>query len=231
MNLTATDDAILRGIKNGVGRLKDLFSRLTDFHGGPTTTEYMLTADVARGLVDCDIDEVGVERLYRELVSNLVTVYPRTDFGQTRVDVSVLDGLHAPRAAIEVKIRVRRFSQLREDVTRLLQLLNAIKPEQRGQTICFVVFQVYTSGGTELYNADDILKTVRAIEKPIQAQLLAFAGNHPDFDFQWFPLQGDEEGITPRRIEILDESGEGEWGEFGHAIRYHAIAIRAKPAS
>jgi hypothetical protein len=39
---------LLSALRKGVQRSVDLIARITEYHGGPVTTEYMLTSDIAR---------------------------------------------------------------------------------------------------------------------------------------------------------------------------------------
>jgi hypothetical protein len=41
-----TDAALLATLKEGVKKATDVIARVTDYRGGPVTTEYLLTADI-----------------------------------------------------------------------------------------------------------------------------------------------------------------------------------------
>jgi hypothetical protein len=45
-----TESDLLSLLCSGVKRSSDLIAQITDYHGGPVTTEYILTSDIARVL-------------------------------------------------------------------------------------------------------------------------------------------------------------------------------------
>ena len=47
-----SEDALISGLRRGVERTKSLIAHWTDYHGGPTTTEYLLTSDIAREFIE-----------------------------------------------------------------------------------------------------------------------------------------------------------------------------------
>ena len=59
--------------------LKNLMANLTEYHGGPVTTEYLLTGNIARALIARHIDGVVVECKYREMV------VPLRRFGRAQI--------------------------------------------------------------------------------------------------------------------------------------------------
>jgi hypothetical protein len=59
-----TDAELLATLKEGVKTATDVIARVTDYRGGPVTTEYLLTADISRELIEQDY-QVKVECLNR----------------------------------------------------------------------------------------------------------------------------------------------------------------------
>jgi hypothetical protein len=82
-----------------------MIALITDYHGGPVTTEYMLTSDIARELIHQN-HEVHVEYLNRRMVNGMTmrrSGPPVPKFGSRRTDVAVLRDQIIPRAIVEVK--------------------------------------------------------------------------------------------------------------------------------
>ncbi|MFC0808338.1 hypothetical protein ACFHWW_23165 [Ensifer sp. P24N7] len=75
MNQELTRSKFVSILKDGVSRTETFMAYLTEYHGAPTRTEYMLTADIARAFLD-KYYEVSVEFLNRELVSSALTKRP-----------------------------------------------------------------------------------------------------------------------------------------------------------
>jgi hypothetical protein len=83
---------LLAALGNGVARSRDMIARITDYHGGPVTTEYMLTSDIARELIEHNY-EVEVECLNRKMVNGETmrrSCPPLPKFGSRRTYVAVL---------------------------------------------------------------------------------------------------------------------------------------------
>ena len=64
-------------------------ANLTENHGGPVTTEYLLTGNIARALIARHIDGVVVECKYREMVGPFAALRPGPDFRGARADIAV----------------------------------------------------------------------------------------------------------------------------------------------
>jgi hypothetical protein len=60
--LIAKQQAILEGVKRGLKDTETFLAELTEYHGGPLRTEYIMTADIARQLLPTS-GEVAVEFL------------------------------------------------------------------------------------------------------------------------------------------------------------------------
>lgn len=95
-------------LSKGVGRTADFMAMLTNYHGGPTETEYILTADIARAFAEEDY-EVGVEVKNRSLLNGATqrrSAPSRSELGSIRTDVAVVSSGIVPQAMIEVSTSV-----------------------------------------------------------------------------------------------------------------------------
>jgi hypothetical protein len=219
---------IIDAVGDGVVELKNLMARLTEYHGGPTATEYLLTGDIARALVERQIDGVAVECPYKRLLSLWNSVAPVPNFRGARADIAVVNFTDPPTAVIEIKIRVTRFRHIKNDVLRVVRLLNAIKPALRKRTIGLVVFQISVRARLNWYSAERVLSKAVEIEARMQNELNSFWARHPDYEFAWLPLQGADEGAVGRELEGNHGDPDAAWGEPGHATRYHALMVQAR---
>ncbi len=90
MNQISESD-FLEVLQDGTKRTTDFMAHLTEYHGGPIKTEYILTADIARAFL-VKGHEVRVEKINRHLVNGLTKRKgwkPRRKFGAQRSDVAV----------------------------------------------------------------------------------------------------------------------------------------------
>lgn len=62
-------------LKDGVKRTSDFMAALTEYHGGPTKTEYLLTSNIARAILD-KCHEVKVECLRRDFSNMFSALCP-----------------------------------------------------------------------------------------------------------------------------------------------------------
>jgi hypothetical protein len=228
MPLSHPHQRIIDAVGGGVAALKHLMARLTEYHGGPTATEHLLTGNIARVLVEQQIDGVTVECPYRRLVTYWTAAGPVPDFGGKRADIAVVNMGKPPTALIETKIRVTRFGHIANDVLRIVRLLSAIRPSLRGRTIGLVVFQISVRGRLNWYTADRVLRKALDIEARMQNELNSFRAQHGDFEFTWLPLQGADEGAVGREVEGDLGDPDAAWGERGHATRYHVLIVQAQ---
>ena len=223
-NLSEAD--LLDALKKGVSSTANLMARLSDYHGGPVETEYLITADIARALVDRDLD-VKVEHLNRFLVNAMTRLRgtkPSEVLGAKRTDVVAVDHFQA-LAMIEVKIRVRTLAGIREDLKKITDTIGLMNASSAAKVIGASVFQVHIPGTRYRFYAKHFKAAARRVEARIQTQLAAYAAVQHDFTFRMHSLQPNDGGIVARDLEPIGD--ELVWGADGHATRYHAILIRS----
>jgi hypothetical protein len=225
-----TEPQLIRLLERGVRRTADLMALMTDYHGGPVRTEYLITGDIAREFVDGGFN-VRVECLNRHLVNALVAqpgAKVRSTLRSRRTDLAVMraGGLH-PMVLIEVKIGTPKFTRrLQEDLLKITTTMDLMKAEAAARVFGVVVFQVHIPGSRNRYYARDFLAPAHKAEKEIARRLKDYAKAFPDFSFIMRSLQAPNAGAVERDLEMVGE--ELAWGEPGHATRYHAILVRSK---
>lgn len=225
---TLTDQQLLDALRAGVERSSNLIAWVTDFHGGPVTTEYILTADIARELIDRHY-EVAVEFANRKLVNGLTAkkgVKARKLLGSRRTDVVVLNDSLVPAALIEVKIGVRSLGKIKGDLTKLTGTIALLKSRYAARVAAAVVYQVHVAGTDTIEWRDQLLPAIQKIEKRIERELETYRLTDPGYSFAIHPLQSPDQGITEREIE--DDGHEKTLGAHGHATRFYAVLIRSK---
>ena len=229
ITLIIPDASFLEALKAAVRRTSDFVAQNTEYHGGRVGTEYILTADIARELVHRGF-HVAVECLNWKLLNAMNLrkgIKPREFLGSQRTDVAVLDpsGL-IPRAMIEVKIGLRRFSRrLRDDLRKITGTLALMEARDAARVIGAVVFEVHIPGTQKRTVTADFKTAAHRVENELAAQLKSFASSLSDFSFAMYALQSPEGGLVPQEIDW--EQGEAVLGALGHATRYHAILVRS----
>lgn len=219
----------------GVDLTADFMAELTDYHGGPTMTEYILTADIARALLANDL-EVEVECLNRQLVNGLTqrkAWKPRMRIGSQRTDVVILESRIVPRVMVEVKIGVgATLTRIRNDLYKICNTLESMKAKFALGVRAASVFQVHVPGRQSDLKVDRLKKKVAKIEASLTKHLNAFAATWPDFAFELVSLQGSTDGYVTTEIVYEDEN-DASLGRSGHATRYYAVLVRSlrKPPS
>jgi hypothetical protein len=223
-----TEKELLSVLRKGVRRSSDLIAQITEYHGGPVTTEYMLTSDIARQLIEQQY-EVKVEYLNRSIL-NAMTVRrtrdARKEFGSRRTDVAVLFNEMFPLAIIEVKIGVKTLRAIEKDLVKITDTIDALKPQYASRMLGAAVFQVHVAGSEERYTEEHFRAAIAAIEKTLGTGLAEHGEVYSGYDFSFHCLQPKNEGYTPRDIE-LDDDGYA-WGQHGHATRYYAVLIKSR---
>lgn len=226
MSQKLSDIVLLDALTKGVARTTGLIARLTEYHGGPVETEYLLTSDIARELVEREHD-VRVECLNRRLVNAMTKrkgVKPKKVLGSKRTDVVVMNNF-VPAAIIEVKIRIGSFDGLKADLNKITHTMSLMNGSCSAKVIGVSVFQVHIPGGAKRLKVEDFKDEVRRVEDNIKSGVAAYGAAHPDFKFQMHSLQSEDDGIVGCDLEFIGD--EFVWGVDGHATRYHAILIRS----
>jgi len=215
---------LLSALSEGVKRSGDLIAQITDYHGGPVTTEYMLTSDIARELIEQNY-EVEVEYLNRRIITGLTMRKSgvRKKFGSRRTDIAVLMSKVVPLAIIEVKIGVKTLNKIKGDLLKITDTIRSPKPQFAARVRGAVVFQVHVAGSANRLHVRQLNHAVKKIEKSLRTSLRAYKKAHADFRFTLYPLQSGDEGIVATELEP-DGNGRRE----GHATRYYAVLVRSK---
>lgn len=214
-------------LKDGVGRTALYMGQLTEYRGGPTTTEYILTTDIARAFLDKHY-EVGVEFLNRKFLNAMTrrrNWNSREKIGSKRTDIAIVDGEILPLAIIETKIGVgSKLSPIRKDLAKIANTIESMKAAVAENVRGASVFQVHVRNRTKNVTIDQLKEKVREIETSLEAELEDYKKGWPDFTFRLVPLLRENEGFAPTEI-LEDEDGTKIQGEKGHATRYYAVLI------
>jgi len=216
-----TIDLLLEYLRLAVKRTSDFMDNLTDYHGGEQTTEYMLTADIAREFLVQSLP-VEVEYLNRKLL-NASALRKNVDIPKklrsARTDVALVKDGWSPLAMIEVKIRVKKLRAVKGDLEKIALTMGLMKARVADKVIGAVVFQTHvTHWNHKPTNRIENLKqaTVK-LESDLENELNEFARDYTGESFSFHSLQKSDVGIV-----------EGDEDDSGHATRYHAILIRSR---
>lgn len=226
MTKRLSQDDFLDILKKGVARTTNLIARLTDYHGGPVETEYLITTDIFRELVERELD-AKVEYLNRRLINamNILTgSKPQKVLRSKRTDIVVVDHF-ATLAMIEVKIRVSSLAGIRKDLDKITQTISLMKGSSAAKVIGASVFQIHIRGARHRFYAEQFKAKADRLEKRIADGLATYAASHTDFALKLHSLQPEGAGIVGRDLDL--EGDDLVWGADGHATRYHAILIRS----
>lgn len=181
----------LEALQRGVRRTTDLIARVTEYHGGPVQTEYMITADLAREFMERDF-EVKVECLNRNLVNGMTAlkgVTPRKELGAMRTDVAIVQDNLIPLALIEVKIGVKKLGRLKDDLDKITATIALMKARFAAQVIGAAVFQVHIPGTCARYSDHQFKTAAEEVETGLEAKVGSYASSRPDFSFSMHSLQ------------------------------------------
>jgi hypothetical protein len=228
MPIEIKDEVLFGLLLQGVMHSSDLIAKITDYHGGPVTTEYMITSDVARVLIKHDY-EVEVEYLNRKMVNGMTmrkSGPPVKTFGSQRTDVVILNDKFIPLAIIEVKIGVKTLNAIKGDLLKITDTIRSLKPQYASRVRGASIFQVHVAGSTKRYTEVHFKTAIERIEKLLRDEIEVYGRMAVDFHFSFRAFQTGDEGIVPREVEHDDDSS--AWGQHGHATRYYAVLIRSK---
>lgn len=229
-----TNDELCDLLKAGVARTKALMDKITEYHGGPVETEYLLTGDLLRALTEADYS-VKVEYLNRYVMNGLTalpTTTPdlkaaRKKLRSKRTDIVITD-MFTPLAMIEIKIGVSSLRKLKIDLDKITSTIALLKEPYSIRIVGAVLFQLHVGARKDRYKAEDYLAPAKTREARIKKELEGYELLKPGFSFEWRALQGDDDGVQARALE---PDGDGlAWSTAGHATRYHAILIRKQPS-
>lgn len=214
-------------LKEGVQRTSNFMALLTDFHGGPTKTEYILTSDIARAFLDKN-QEVRVEYLNRGLVNVMTkrkSCSTRAQFGAQRTDVVVVHSGIVPKAMVEVKIGVGgSLGTIQKDLEKIAKTLQCMKAKIAANVRAASVFQIHIPGRSDDTKTHRLTAKMQKTEDKLAKKLALFGTDWPDFHFKLISLQGQNTGFVPTEV-CEEEDGSLCLGQNGHATRYYAILI------
>lgn len=227
MQLTQNQEGLFDLVREGVAATDAYLHQLTDYHGGPLKTEYVLTTDIARALL------AGQEMVATEFVANTVKdhIYYRdkqASFTLTsrRFDVVALNSAGLPELMVEIKVGVGTLKKLEEDLRKIIDFLKSARAGFANRCLALIVFQVHR--GTKKHGQlTHISKEVTKLENALKRQLATFANGWSGYEFAMMPFQGPNDRIYDDEVE-LEEDGSKILGRTSHATRYHAIAIRKR---
>jgi hypothetical protein len=228
MQIEIKDEVLLGLLRQGIMRSSDLIAKITDYHGGPVTTEYMITSDIARVLIKQDY-EVEVEYLNRKMVNGMTmrkSGPPVKTFGSQRTDIAVLKDNLIPLTIIEVKIGVKTLNAIKGDLLKITDTIRSLKPQYASRVRGASIFQVHVAGSTKRYKKEHLKAAIQQVEKSLRDELNAYGRKDSDFRFSFRAFQTGDEGIVPREVEHDGDSS--AWGQHGHATRFYAVLIRSK---
>ncbi len=228
MQIEIKDEVLLGLLRQGVMRSSDLIAKITDYHGGSVTTEYMITSDIARVLIKLGY-EVEVEYLNRKKVNGMTmrkSGPPVKTFGSQSTDVAVLKDNLIPLAVIEVKIGVKTLNAIKGDILKITDTIRSLKPQYASRVRGASIFQVHVAGSTKRYKKEHLKAAIQQVEKSLRDELNAYGRKDADFRFSFRAFQTGDEGIVPREVEHDGDSS--AWGQHGHATRFYAVLIRSK---
>lgn len=225
-----TDAMLLHFLKEGVKKATDVVAHVTDYRGGPVTTEYLLTADVARELIEQQYG-VSVECLNRNLVNGMTqnAAADRQSLGSCRTDIVVWQDEIIPLVMIEIKINVKTLNKISADLKKITGTINMLKSQYANCVIGASVFQVHVEGNDKRPDVPKLSAAIEKIERKLETALRDHEKAEPGFSFALHQLQPTNAGVVGRELE--GDGGELSWGVHGHATRFYAVLIQStRPA-
>ncbi len=214
-------------LRDGIRRTVKFMGLLTEFHGAPTKTEYILTTDIARAFLAKHF-EVRVEYLNRQFHDAMTrrrNWQSRQEFGKMRTDVAVVEAGIVPRAIVEVKIGVGgTLTPIKEDLTKIASTMECLKTQVAADVRAASVFQVHVRGRANDLTIDRLMVKVNKIEAKLGVALKNFAKDWSDFTFRLVSLQDQKGGFVATEI-LQEDDGTQSMGQNSHATRYYAILI------
>lgn len=231
MELTARQGRQIEALRAGVGAAADFMARLTEYHGAPVETEYLITVEIARALLDADYT-VALEYMPKSLSRSLAwDKSERFGLRNARFDIAAYQEIDpsyilVPTLLVEAKIGVRALGgKLKTDLRKVVSFMKGLKPEWAQHLLAVCVFQVDRGSG-RTGKVHTWRKRADETEKRIRRELAAFGEDHSGFEFEMLPLYGSGGGV----VEELDEpDGSVSLGRAGHVARCNAILIRRPP--
>lgn len=233
------ENSFIECIKTGCDATSDFMHRVTNYHGGPTATEYILTADIARAFLEKN-DAVQVEYLNKnaaglnakpvggyEMIKNLKNI---------RTDIAIGDD-HVLSALIEIKIGIKNSLRLIEnDLFKMIRTLECIKANHASKILCASVFQTNIIGNLDDNTNIRLKDKIKKREIKWKEQLDKLAGKYCNYNFRLVDLQAEDSGYSIAKAHpfsfMHNEFGElvpDEWemGPAGQVTRYYAVLMKS----
>lgn len=225
MKLSDIERSLIEDVKQGVSETVNFIGELTEYHGEPVKTEYIITVNIARSLLQRFLGLVAIEYLINQIKGHALISDDSKEFllGSQRFDVVVLDQI-SPLLIVEIKIKSNSLSKFKRDILKIMSYMEYLKHSHASKVLGLCVFQteVYALSSQSLAQTT---KRIHKVEAKIQKQLEAFSALHPSFEFEIVPFQGPSERIYDDEM-IEDVDGTPMLGKRGYAARYHAVLIR-----
>lgn len=223
------EDELIESLRAGVGRTIAFMGEMTDFHGGPVNTEYLLVSDLLREFLTRhhDVCVEGLNRKFCGPLSSSDSLAARQILKGKRTDV-VVGNLMAPKAIIEVKIRIKRYSGLESDLRKLRDTIDQMKPSRKRSIIGVSLFEVHTKPTRRRTQFADFVPVVKAFEVNLEKEIQQHRSDFANYSLTLEHLMASAtDGIVN---QALDEDGDGTpmLGIAGHTTRYYAIIMKHK---
>lgn len=221
------ESELIDGLRSGVRRTREFMDMLTEYHGGPAETEYLLTSDIAREFLQKG-HEVRVEALNRHFCSTLASKQvkaARSALGSKRTDVAIGQDI-MPDALVEVKIRIDNISGLRKDLEKITDTIRFMTSHRHRKILAASVFQMHIRATKKRWKRNHFLTALNAFEEKFGVQLEKFGQSRKDFLFSLVDLQSNrDEGVVDFSYSE-EPSGSKVIDADGHVTRYYAVLIK-----
>lgn len=230
MQGTISEQDFLGILRSGINSTSDYMHQLTNYHGGPTTTEYILTSDMARAFLEKG-HEVHVEYLNRNIANGYVRregePHSKIQFGRKRTDIVVMHSKLNPISIIEIKIGIKnKLGLLKKDLKKIIETLECLKAVFAMRVRAATVFQTHIKGSVDDFTIENLKRKMSTREDKLRAELKVFAKNWPQYTFDLVSLQGDNSGYSGTEV-FAHPAEDWEIGESGQVTRYYAVIIKS----
>lgn len=212
---------LIAALEQGARRTYSLIGQMTEYHGGPVRTEYMLTTDVARALVDGGY-EVSVECLNRDLLG-WDTRDRQKLLRSKRTDIAVMNG-EEPVALVELKIGVSKLRAIKVDLDKIGTTIGLMPAATAARVMGVSLFQVHVGGHDKRWRMEAIAARSDAILARLRTDLSVYARDHSNLSFELKTLSAGGEADRD-----LEPDGDGlAWGTHGHRTTFHVVTIESR---
>lgn len=128
MKLSDIERSLIEDVKQGVSETVNFIGELTEYHGEPVKTEYIITVNIARSLLQRFLGLVAIEYLINQIKGHALISDDSKEFllGSQRFDVVVLDQI-SPLLIVEVKIKSNSLSKFKRDILKIMSYMEYLK--------------------------------------------------------------------------------------------------------